>query len=86
MQIPRERCKGAHCVDLGESFPTHIYLQKLVSIQPRTSLVKFAHSPRTDPPGPLPALPGLRARGGREAEGAPGPGRRCPEGGNWLGP
>ena len=46
-----ERCKGVHCVDLGESFPTSIYLQKLASIQPRTSLVKFARSPRTDPPG-----------------------------------
>ena len=38
----RERCKGVHCVDLGESFPTNIYLQNLASIQPRTSLVKFA--------------------------------------------
>ena len=25
----RERCKGVHCVDLGESFPTSIYLQNL---------------------------------------------------------
>ena len=24
----RERCKGVHCVDLGESFPTSIFLQK----------------------------------------------------------
>ena len=46
----RERCKGVHCVDLGESFPTSIYLQNLASIQPRTSSVKFARSPRTDPP------------------------------------
>ena len=30
-----------HCVDLGESFPTSIYLQNLASIQPRTSPVKF---------------------------------------------
>ena len=37
----RERCKGVHCVDLGESFPTSIYLQKSTSIQPRTSLSKF---------------------------------------------
>ena len=37
----RKRCKGVHCVDLGESFPTHIYLQNLASIQPRTSLLKF---------------------------------------------
>ena len=35
-----------HCIDLGESFPN---LQKLASIQPRTSLVKFVRSPRTDP-------------------------------------
>ena len=48
--IPK-RCKGVHCVDLGESFPTSISLQNLASIQPRTSLVKFARSPRTDPPG-----------------------------------
>ena len=33
----REWCKGVHCVDLGESFPTSIYLQKSASIQPRTS-------------------------------------------------
>ena len=33
----RERCKGVHCVDLGESFPTSIYLQNLVSIQLKTS-------------------------------------------------
>ena len=45
--IPK-RCKGVHCVDLGESFPTSIYLQNLASIKPRTSLVKFARSPLTD--------------------------------------
>ena len=38
-----------HCVDLGESVPTSIYLQNVASIQPRSSLVKFARSPRTDP-------------------------------------
>ena len=39
----RERCKGVHCVDLGKSFPTSIYLQNLASIQPRTSreVLKF---------------------------------------------
>ena len=41
--VPK-RCKGVHCVDLGESFPTSIYLQNLASIQPRTSPVKFASS------------------------------------------
>ena len=35
------RCKGVHSVDLGESFPTSIYLQTSASIQPRTSLSKF---------------------------------------------
>jgi len=37
----RERCKGVHCVDLGESFRASIYLQNLASIQPRTSLFNF---------------------------------------------
>ena len=36
-RIARERCKGVHCVDLGESFPTSINIQNLASIQPRTS-------------------------------------------------
>ena len=27
----RERCKGVHCVDLGESFPTSIYLHLLAT-------------------------------------------------------
>ena len=40
-----------HCVDLGESFPTRIFLQTLASIQLRTSPVKFVCSPRTDPRG-----------------------------------
>ena len=46
-----ELCKGVHCVDLGESFPTHSLLQNLDSIQPLASSFKFARSPRTDPPG-----------------------------------
>ena len=37
----RDRCKGVHYVDLGESFPTRIYLQKSASIQPKTSPSKF---------------------------------------------
>ena len=36
--IPK-RCKGVHCVDLGESFPTSIYLQNLASIEPRSNLI-----------------------------------------------
>ena len=54
-----------HCVDLGESFQTHIYLQKLASIQPRTSHVKFARS-RDSTTG--------NGRGGRGGAGAPGAG------------
>ena len=37
-----EQCKGVHCVDLGESFQTHIYSQNFALIQPRTSPLKFA--------------------------------------------
>ena len=37
-----EQCRRVHGVDLGESFQTHIYLQNLASIQPRTSPLKFA--------------------------------------------
>ena len=33
-----------HCVDVGESFQTNIFLQNLASIQPRTGPVKFARS------------------------------------------
>ena len=28
----RKRCKAVHCVDLGESFPTSIYLQNLLDL------------------------------------------------------
>ena len=38
------QCKGVHCVDLGESFRTHIFLLNFASIQPRTNPVKFAAS------------------------------------------
>ena len=51
-----ELCKGVHCVDLDESFQTHIYLQNLASIQPRTSPLKFVGSrdswSRSRPPCP----------------------------------
>ena len=36
-----EESKGVHCEDLGESFPTSIFVQNVVSIQPRTSPEKF---------------------------------------------
>ena len=35
--------KHVNLVDLVKSFPTHILLQNLASIQKRTSLIKFAH-------------------------------------------
>ena len=40
-----------HCVDLGESFQTHIFLLNFASIQPRTSPVKFARSSESPPRG-----------------------------------
>ena len=50
----RERCKGVHCVDLGESLPTSIFLQNLVSIQlktsPETSQFDFRITKRFDFP------------------------------------
>ena len=39
-----EQCKGVHCVDLGGSFPTHIFLQNFVLIQPRTSPPKICQN------------------------------------------
>ena len=44
----KKRCKGVHCVDLDESFPTSIYLQNLASIQPRTSPKKFGKTGKRD--------------------------------------
>ena len=44
LSVILELCKRVHCVDLGESFQTHIFLQNLASIQPNTSPVKFAAS------------------------------------------
>ena len=44
----RERCKGVHCVDLDESFPTSIYLQNLASIQLRTSPKKLGKTGKRD--------------------------------------
>ena len=52
--------QSVYCVDLGESVQTHIFLQNLVSIQPRTSPVKFAR-----PPYPSRAAASLLAAKGR---------------------
>ena len=43
--------KRVNLVDLVKSFQTRFCLQNSASIQPRTSLVKFSRSPRTDTPG-----------------------------------
>ena len=72
----RDSCKGVHCVDLGESFQTHIYLQNLASIQPRARPVKFARSS-----GRYCATGRSASRGGTGPSGAPsgapgGPGTR----------
>ena len=61
----RERCKGVHCVDLGESFQTHVYLQNLASIQPRTSPVKCARSRNAETYESSPTR-SRRGRGGRD--------------------
>ena len=72
-----------HCVDLDESFQTHIFLQNLVLLQPRTSLVKVARcKSRADPgeqrrPGgkderrrhARPPAPGVHANLGESKEG-----------------
>ena len=71
-----------HCVDLGESFPTRIYLQKSASIQPRTNPSKFGgkiqfnihftpRSPRTPGQGRHPIR---RTRYGSRLAGAQDPG------------
>ena len=44
-------CRSRRELSNEIAIPTSIYLQNLASIQPRTSLVKFARCPRTDPPG-----------------------------------
>ena len=46
----RERCKGGHCVDLGESFQTHICLQNLASIQPLERALQSLPYPVTRQP------------------------------------
>ena len=57
-----------HCVYLGESFQTHIYLQNVASIEPRTSPVKFTRSSGAAAQRKAPQA-GLRALRGA--------GRRC---------
>ena len=57
-----ELCKGVHCVDIGESFQTHIYFQNFVSIQRRTSPPKFPiFAVNTRQPGGAPS-PGVGRR------------------------
>ena len=48
--------KHVNLVDLVKSFPTNIYLQNLVSIQKRTSPVKFAHLAEKSEKGSIPNL------------------------------
>ena len=71
-----ELCKGVHCVDLGERCQTHIYLQNVASMQPRTSPGKFARSGRAGPnssrrvpaPGrPASFVPRVVRRGGGQS-------------------
>ena len=68
-----------HCVDLGESFPTRIYLQKSASIQPRTSPSKFGGKIQFTihfTPYSRPTRRSPTARGGPPARAPLLPGRR----------
>ena len=67
----REQCRGVLCVDLGESIQTHIFLQKLASIQPRTSPVKFARPSNAAVGGCQQALVFQSPVDSREAPGEP---------------
>ena len=76
--------KHVNLVDLVKSFPTSIFLQKLASIQQRTSPIKFAHMAEKSDKGSisnlstkaaaragvLPGARGLAARAARAAAGA----------------
>ena len=48
--------KHVNLVDLVKSFPTHIFLQNLASIQKRTSPVKFAYLAEESDNGSVPNL------------------------------
>ena len=54
--------KHVNLVDLVKSFPTNIFLQNLVSIQKRTSSVKFAHLAEKSEKGSISNL-STKARG-----------------------
>jgi len=41
LNVILEQCKVVQCVDVGNIFQTHIYLQKLASIQQITSPLEF---------------------------------------------
>ena len=49
--------KHVNLVDLVKSFPTHIFLQNLASIQKRTNPVKFAHLAEKSGKGSISNLP-----------------------------
>ena len=69
--------KRVNLVDLGESFPTNIYLQNLASIQKRTSPIQFAHLAEKSEKGSISNLSTkARAPAGGEALHADGQGPR----------
>ena len=69
--IPK-RCKGVHCVDLGESFHMSISLQNLASIQPRPIVVQVAPNFPRASSRPLGARVERTRREDRPARGRPG--------------
>ena len=68
--------KRVNLGDLVKSFPTNIHLQKLASIQKRTSPVKFAHLAEESENGSISNL-STKVRAGRGSR-APGRGRPRP--------
>ena len=60
-----ELCKGVHCVDLGESFQTYVYLQKLFGFDTAENEPSKVWPPRTAPLSEPGEGGGRRAPGGR---------------------
>ena len=71
--------KDANLVELEKCCQTHIFLQNFVLIQPRTSLVKFARSPRSKRGIGLARMRGRHDERPRRRPDAAGEGGESPE-------
>ena len=65
--------KHVNLVDLVKSFPTHILLQNLASIQKRTSPIKFAHLAENSEKGSISNLSTKAGTASRRARPAAAP-------------